>query len=75
MTVRSVLNKFNRCFLVCGIGSINYNQGNFKTTVWFYVLRYFIICISFVVIYDVNKWVIGIFNFIEIILEIQLNII
>ncbi|XP_060847128.1 uncharacterized protein LOC132926751 [Rhopalosiphum padi] len=57
MTVRSVLNNFNRCFLFCGIGSINYNQGSLKTTVMFNVLRYFIICVSVVGIYDANIWV------------------
>jgi hypothetical protein len=59
MTVRSVLNSFNRCFLICGIGSIHFNQRIFKTTVMFYVFRYFIICISVVGIYDANKWVIN----------------
>ncbi|XP_060847158.1 uncharacterized protein LOC132926778 [Rhopalosiphum padi] len=57
MSVKSVLSNFNSCFLLCGIGSINYNQGSLKATAMLYVWRYFIICISFVVIYDVNKWV------------------
>ncbi|XP_026809320.1 uncharacterized protein LOC113551308 [Rhopalosiphum maidis] len=59
MTVRSVLNNFNRCFLICGIGSINYNQGDFKTTMMLYVLRYLIICVGFLTFYNANIWVIN----------------
>ncbi|KAE9537370.1 hypothetical protein AGLY_006393 [Aphis glycines] len=55
MSVKSILNNFNRFFMICGIGSINYNQGNFKTTVMFHILRYLIICVSFLAIYDANS--------------------
>jgi len=58
MNIRPILNYFNRCFLICGLGSINYNQRNFKTAVLYYVLRCSFIFCGLKTIYDSNKLVI-----------------
>ncbi|XP_022169647.1 uncharacterized protein LOC111033279 [Myzus persicae] len=58
MSVRSVLNYFNKGFLICGVGSINYSQSNFKASVAFYVLRSIIISFSLYNFYITNVWVI-----------------
>jgi len=62
MSVRSILNNFNSGFLVCGVGSINYSQRNFKTNWMFHFLRYLLICVGFHLIYDFNLWVMSIRN-------------
>ncbi|XP_022161300.1 uncharacterized protein LOC111027287 [Myzus persicae] len=59
MSVRSVLNNFNNCLLICGVGSINYSQRNFKKSVVFYVLRCMFIFVRFYSIYFGNTWVLN----------------
>lgn len=71
MSVRLVLNNFNRGFLICGVGSIYYNQGNLMTTVMFYVLRCIYICCGFAILFGSNMWVRTIFNFFKIMLNLS----
>jgi len=63
MSVRSVLIKFNKCFLIFGIGSIKFNQGNFKTSVLFYTWRCLLIYAGLYNFYTANLWVLTIINF------------
>ncbi|XP_022169659.1 uncharacterized protein LOC111033287 [Myzus persicae] len=54
MSVRSVLNNFNKGFLICGFGSINYSQSNFKMSVVFYILRCILICTNLYACFRIN---------------------
>jgi len=67
MSVRLVLNNFNKGFLIFGVGSTNYNHGNHKTSVVFYVWRCLLIYFSLHNFYETNLWVITIFKFILIV--------
>jgi len=67
MRVRSILNNFNKGFLIFGGGSINYSNRNYKMSVVLYVLRRIIIYAGFYYFYKINLLVITKFKFILIV--------